>query len=314
MILNVSGRCDVCAFYSKWFYSRLKAGYVDVRNPFNPHQISRILLNKENIECIVFCTKNPIPMLKRLNEIDIPYVFHITLTSYHNDIETDVPNKKEIIEAIRFLSNKIGKDKVIVRYDPILLSDRYTIEYHEKAFDSLLKQVSGYIHTCVISFVDMYKNTKENQKDMKLIHMNEGQMKEIGKRFGKIGKKYNIHIQTCAEKIDLSEYNIHNKPCFDKEEIEKWIGYSLSFTTSKGVRNNCACIPTVDIGDYNCCYHGCKYCYANYDKILLNKNRDKHHVDSSILLGRLEKEDVITIRKNHVKRNKISTISQEKLL
>lgn len=301
MILNVSGRCDICAFYSDWFFHRLKEGYVDVRNPYNEHQISRILLDVENIDMILFCTKNPIPMLHRLEEIKFPYVFHITLTPYHEEIETNVPNKKEIIKAIQYLSNKIGKDKVIVRYDPILLSKRYTILYHEKAFASLCEQLSGFVENIIISFVDMYKNTREHAKEMELSTITIKQMEEIAKRFSNVAKKYQIKVQTCAESVDLTKYGIYNLPCFDKEVIENWIGYQIK-TTNKGVRNNCACIPTVDIGDYNCCFHGCKYCYANYDMNLLEKNKKRHDKTASILLGKLGEEDSITIRKNNVKK------------
>ena len=119
MILFVSGRCDIPAFYTPWFFHRLKEGYVNVRNPYDPHQISRIFLDEKNIDAILFCTKNPLPMLSRLDEIPFPFLFHITLTAYHKDIERHVPDKTKIIEGIKKLSEKIGKDKVIVRYDPV---------------------------------------------------------------------------------------------------------------------------------------------------------------------------------------------------
>ena len=145
MILFVSGRCDIPAFYSTWFFNRLQEGFVDVRNPFNPHQISRIYLNEQNIDGILFCTKNPIPMMNRLEEVPFLYQFQITLTPYHEDIEEHVASKKEIVNAVREMSLRLGKDRVIVRYDPILLTPKYTVEYHRRAFEKLCSQLEGWM-------------------------------------------------------------------------------------------------------------------------------------------------------------------------
>ena len=123
MILNISGRTDIVAFYTKWFMNRYKEGYVDVRNPFNNKLVSRI--NFRNVDAILFCTKNPIPILKEIPKIKKPIIFHVTLTPYKEDIEPNVPDKKQIIEAIKKISDIIGKDKIIVRYDPIFLNDKY---------------------------------------------------------------------------------------------------------------------------------------------------------------------------------------------
>ena len=142
MILFVSGRCDIPAFYSEWFFNRLNEAFVDVRNPYNEHQISRIILDGTYIDCILFCTKNPIPMLDRLDEIRFPYLFHVTLTGYHRDIEPGIPDKRAIVQAVKKLSEKIGRERVIIRYDPILITPRYQPTYHEKAFP-LEKRTDG---------------------------------------------------------------------------------------------------------------------------------------------------------------------------
>lgn len=297
MILNISGRTDICAFYSEWLMNRFKEGYVDVRNPFNEHSISRIYLNKENIDAILFCTKNPIPMLKYLDEIPFPYIFHITLTPYHKEMESNVIDKKEVIKAIQEISKKIGKERAVLRYDPILLNDKYTIAYHKKAFESLCIQLNGYIQTCVISFVDMYKNTRKNIEQMHLIELTNDKIETLCESLSEIAKKNNIQIQTCAEDIDLRKYDIYNKPCFDKEEIECILNITIRGNINKGVRNNCACMETVDIGDYNSCMHYCRYCYANYDEIQVNKRIKMHDPTSSVLLGKVNAEDQIHIRK-----------------
>lgn len=296
MILFVSGRCDIPAFYSKWFYNRLKEGFVDVRNPFNPHQISRIYLNEQNIDCILFCTKNPIPMMSRLDEIPFPYIFHVTFAPYHQDIECNITNKKAILKAIKELSYRLGKDRVIVRYDPILLTPKYTIEYHKKAFEKLCKELNGYVNHIIISFVDLYKNTKENQSTMQMLKLEEKEMIEIAKVLGPIAKQNDIRVTTCAENIDLRTYNIEKGLCVDRKELEKIVHHSLDHIKGKGVRAQCACMQTVDIGDYNCCAHGCKYCYANYNSSLIQDRMKLHDSNSSVLLGHIGKEDHIVIR------------------
>ena len=296
MILFVSGRCDIPAYFSSWFFHRLQEGFVDVRNPYDAHQISRIILDQANIDAIIFCTKNPIPMLHRLSEISFPYIFHITLTPYHQDIEPHVLHKKEIIQAIQQLSKMIGKQRVIVRYDPILLNYKYTIAYHEKAFEKVCQQLSLYVDCIIISFVDMYKNTLENMKRMHLQPLGSEEMIEVGKRLGAIGKRYGIRIQTCAEVCDLSAYGIEQGLCIDKKAMEELVGYALP--NKKGVRPQCQCMETVDIGDYNCCFHGCLYCYANYDAKQVAHRIKLHDPKSSVLLGHITEKDNIVVRKD----------------
>ena len=153
MILNVSGRTDIVAFYSDWFMKRLQEGFVDVRNPFNPKLISRIYF--EDVDAIVFCTKNPIPILNHLKEIEKPILFQITLTPYKNDIEVNVPSKKLIIEAIKEVSRLVGIDSCSVRYDPILLNDKYDVDYHKRAFERMCSLLEGSVKQIIVSFVDM---------------------------------------------------------------------------------------------------------------------------------------------------------------
>jgi len=161
MILNVSGRTDVVAFYAKWFMNRYKEGYVDVRNPIYPKSVSRIYF--EDVDAILFCTKNPIPILGHLKEIDKPILFYVTLTLYKNDIEPNVPNKKQIIEAIKKISDIVGIDNLYVRYDPIFISKKYNLEYHIKAFGKMCTLLNGYVKNIIISFIDDYKNVRKNK-------------------------------------------------------------------------------------------------------------------------------------------------------
>jgi len=295
MILFVSGRCDIPAYYSAWFFQRLKEGFVDVRNPYNPHQISRIPLSVANVDALLFCTKNPMPLLPRLDEIPFPYLFHVTVTPYHRDIEPYVPNKKEVIQAVKQLSERIGKDRVVVRYDPILLSDRYDIAYHGKAFEKLVKSLHGAVDTIIISFVDMYKNTRMHKNSMYMLPMSEKDMRQLGKVIGSIAMRYGIRVQTCAEGIDLSAYGVQQGACVSKELMEHLLQHPYEAPKGAPLRN-CKCIPTVDIGDYNACANLCKYCYANYDENAIRQRMRTHDPLSSVLLGHITKEDVITVR------------------
>lgn len=296
MILFVSGRCDIPAFYSEWFINRLKAGFVDVRNPYDSHQISRIPLTKGNVDALLFCTKNPQPMLKRLHEIQLPYLFHITLTSYHNDLEPHVPDKQSIIRSIQTLSQQIGKERVIVRYDPILLNSRYTIDYHQKAFASLLKQLAPYINTVIFSFIDLYKNTQRHQKELDLQPLTDSQMRQLAQVLSDIARPYGIMLQTCGESIDLSDYGIKNGACISKQLMEALLKRPYDPPIGKAVRA-CNCLPTVDIGDYNACPHFCRYCYANYEEQTVKERCITHDPEASVLLGQITPEDHITVRK-----------------
>nr|WP_233131271.1 DUF1848 family protein [Ileibacterium valens] len=132
MIINISSRTDIPAFYSEWLRNRLNAGFFDVRNPFNPKMVSRIHL--KDADAIMFCTKNPIPIIPLLSRIQIPILMDVTVTPYHQNIEPGLPDKRKIIEAIREISTIVGPDHMAVRYDPIFISERYTIDYHIRAF------------------------------------------------------------------------------------------------------------------------------------------------------------------------------------
>ena len=301
MILFVSGRCDIPAFYSEWFFHRLKEGYVDVRNPYNEHQISRILLCEENIDCILFCTKDPRPMLRRLDEIPFPYLFHITLTGYHADIEPGVRDKGGILRAICELSKSIGRQRVIVRYDPILLTKRYDVSYHRRAFEAICEQLAGYVDTYIISFVDFYKNTRRHAAQLGILAMEDSMMRAVAKEIGAVAKRYGVRVQTCAEAIDLRSFGIEQGACVDREDLKRRLGAEILLPVGKGVRMQCNCLPTVDIGDYNACAHACAYCYANYDERRIRQNMQRHDPKSSLLLGHLDEQDRITVRRDQKK-------------
>lgn len=293
MIINISGRTDIVAFYTPWFMNRYKEGFVDVRNPFNPHQISRIYFDK--VDLIVFCTKNPKPILNYIKEINKPILFFVTLTPYKKDIEPNVIEKKDVIESIKYLSNIIGKENIIIRYDPIFISDKYTIEYHIKAFSKICLLLHNYVDKIIISFLDEYKNVIKNYNILNYKQFSENDYKEIGKNFGEIAKQYNMIVQTCCEQRNLSEFGFSIGDCISND-----LAYKLTGKTYKKWKarksENCNCVKMIDIGVYNSCKHYCKYCYANYDEQKVKYNYNNHNVNSSLLIGNIKDDDIIKIK------------------
>lgn len=300
MILSVSQRCDIPAFFSKWFYQRIKEGYADVRTPFDPNLVHRVNLSRENVDLIVFMSKNPLPMMDRLDELNgYNCCFQITITPYHSDIE-NVQNKKKIIEAVQYLSQRYGNHAAVVRYDPILLNRRYTIEYHKSAFAKLCKQLAGFIDTIIFSFIDEYKNTRRHKSELQLIQIGDAQMIEIAKGLAEIANQYNIHLQTCGERIDLDSLGIQKGSCISGSLFKAFdihTAYPLAKTRGEG----CDCLAYTDLGAYNCCVNGCKYCYANYDETMIKTNMYHHDPMSSMLIGYLKPEDKLIDKRQKVK-------------
>lgn len=294
MILNISGRTDIVAFYQEWLKNRFKEGYVDVRNPFYKTMISRIYF--KDVDGIVFCTKNPINLLKLVDEIKIPSIYHITLTPYKKDIEPNVPPKGKIIEAIKKLSKKVGKDKIWIRYDPVFLNDVYTLDYHIKNFDRMCELLEGYTQKIIISFLDIYQNVRYNMCYLKPKTLTENDYELIGRSFSNSAKKYGMTVQTCAEKRNLGEYGFKVSDCVTKEVAGILTG-KKNFRTWTARKNKCKCVSMVDIGEYNTCMHMCRYCYANYNETNVKENIKKHDPSSSLLMGNISDSDVVKIRK-----------------
>lgn len=292
MILNVSGRTDIVAFYTKWFMRRYKEGYVDVRNPFYKTQVSRIYF--QDVDLILFCTKNPRPIIPYLKEINKKIVFHITITPYKKDIEPNV-DKNQLIASIKKVSEILGRDRIFIRYDPIFINEKYTLNYHLKAFERLCHLLFGYTNHIIVSFLDDYKNVRKNIGKLNPKILTKDDYEQIGKSFSEIASKYHMSVQTCAEEETLFEYGFIKEDCMSKSLAKKLTGKNYKKGTFRGKK--CACVEMVDIGVYNTCSHFCKYCYANFDETQVQKNKLNHHPTSSLLIGTLNSEDIIKVRK-----------------
>ncbi len=299
MILSASRRTDIPNYYSDWFINRIKEGFLYVRNPMNAHQISRIDLSPDVVDCIVFWTKNPANMIEKLEHLkNYVYYFQFTLTGYGKDVEPNLPDKREeLIPTFKRLSQKIGKEKVIWRYDPILISRRYTTDYHLKAFEEIASNLADYTEKVMISFVDFYSKTQRNAREIDIRQMTNEEMISLAGEMAQIASKYNLIIETCAEQINLQEAGIQHGSCIDKKLIERILGCKLIVEKDKNQRGECGCFESVEIGAYNTCLNGCKYCYANFNDNKVKDNVKLYDRDSALLCGNITSDDRITDRK-----------------
>ncbi|MBR5315264.1 MAG: DUF1848 domain-containing protein [Firmicutes bacterium] len=292
MILNTGNRTDIPAFYSEWFCNRLREGYVFVRNPYNPQQVTRYLLEPETVDCITFCTKNPEPMLDKLHHlVGYRQFWAVTITPYGTDVEPNVPPKEEVMTSFCTLSEAVGKKCVCWRYDPIFITEKYSIDFHIAAFEQMTSELAGHTEQCVISFLDLYEKTKRNFPEGKPVA--KEQRETIGKAFAEIGRKHGIKIYSCAEGTELESYGIDCSGCQSKAVLEHAIGLPIEVPKSAMTRKECQCILGSDIGAYNSCGHGCLYCYANADKETVEDNLLQHNPKSPFLIGDFLDGDVI---------------------
>lgn len=292
MILNTGSRTDIPAYYSDWFYNRIKEGYVLVRNPYYPAQVTRYRLSPDVVDVLVFCTKNPEPMLARLKELaEYTCFWFVTITPYGKEIEPYVPEKEKVLESFRKLSEQVGNSKMSWRYDPVFITEKYSIEYHIEQFGKMADFLAGYTNQCVVSFIDLYEKTRRNFPNGKAVSPEE--QERLINAISQIAKENNMQIHLCCENKALIRENVDAEGCLTKEVLENAIRCRLDVPKKKYARQECNCLLGADIGMYNTCGHGCLYCYANYDAKTVAENRKRHDVNSPFLIGYGREEDVI---------------------
>lgn len=294
MIINTGARSDTVALYSKWLLNRFKEGYVLVRNPLFPSKITRYELNPKVVDCVVFCSKNYKPILPHLHQITqrFPTYFHYTITGYEEDIEPRVPKISKSIQTLIELSKLVGKQRIAWRYDPILLTPKYDISYHIKTFREIALSVAPYIDRCIFSFVEMYKRLDYLIPD--LIALSEEDKDILAKNLGGIAKELGIHLQTCGKSGDFSSYGISHSACVTLKVLAQANDLEFKELKHKGLREGCGCVESRDIGIYDSCSLGCKYCYANKNPQKSMQNYKTHDPNSPLLLGEVREGDTIT--------------------
>ncbi len=292
MIINTGQRTDIPAFYAEWFANRLREGFVCVRNPYNPTQVSRYRLDPAVVDVIGFCTKNPAPMFPYMDLLeDFGQYWFVTITPYGRDIEPNVPDKHRLLEDFRKLSGTVGTDAVGWRYDPILLSERYTPEYHLRAFEQIAEALEGYTKTAVISFIDLYPKVSRNFPEAEEVPA--AMRIELGREIIRIASAHGMTVKPCAEGTELAAYGADCGGCMRITDYEKAIGKRLNAPKRKGARAECACYLSCDIGAYNTCRHLCRYCYANAEPSVVMENSRLHDPGSPFLIGNYREGDVI---------------------
>ncbi len=294
MIIQTGMRTDIPAFYHEWLLNRIKEGYVLVRNPYNPGSVTRYRLSPDVVDLIVFCTKNPKPMLSHMDVLQ-PYgqYWFVTITPYGKEIEPNVPKKEQVMESFQKLSGIAGIDSVGWRYDPILINKEYSVEWHIAEFERMARTLSGYTKTCVISFIDIYNKVKRNFPEAEAV--SKADRLAIGRELIPIAGRYGMTIKPCAEGKELEPYGADCSGCMTVSAFETALHKYLNAPKKKNNQRNgqCACLLGVDIGAYDTCGHLCRYCYANTNAAVVKGNRKKHNPQSPFLLGDSMHGDVI---------------------
>ena len=308
VIISASRATDIPAFFPTWFSNRLKAGYMRWTNPFNATQVQYLSFKKTRV--IVFWSKNPRPLFRYLPEIDekgVNYYFQFTLNDYEKEgLEPNLPPLLQRAESFRELAERVGKKRVIWRFDPLILSDAVTIDVLIDRISSLADLLQGYTEKLVISFADIrqYRHVQNNlaRQEMNYREFSLEQMTGFAERLSQLNREWGLKIVTCAEEITLA--GIEHNRCIDDtllvelfrndNELMSYLGYGpdlfgerppLPYRKDKGQRKACGCIVSKDIGTYNTCNHLCAYCYANRSGTAVQNNLKKHNPASETLIA-----------------------------
>lgn len=298
MIISASRRTDVPRFHVEWMVNRVREQYVDVRNPLFPSQVSRYSLSPDVVDGIVFWTKDPEPMLDRLDEFsDYSYYFQFSLTSYGKDVESGLRNKYDLIETFKQLSGIIGPERVMWRFDPILLNEKYSLDYQLRAFNTIASELNGSTKKVTISFIDEYRfGGRSIYESVNTSGISADQQNYLAERMSAIAHENGMKIDTCAEAIDLERCGIHHARCVDSRVFERLDNCKLSrlktryeeLSKDKAQRKECCCIESIDIGWPNTCANGCKYCYATPNPDRLRETMAACDPKSSLLCGYID--------------------------
>lgn len=267
MIISASRRTDIPALYADWFYRRLAEGEVLVPGPVNPKQVRRVSLRREDVDGFVFWSKNPGPMTGRLDRLEgIPFYFQFTLTPYGQDIEPGPPPVGQRIDTLLRLSDRIGPERVIWRYDPVFLNPDWSLDRHEERFGEMVRVFHGAVRQCTFSFLDRYRKIEGALARLGVLPWTQDTMQEMAHRMARIGHAAGMTLETCAEEIDLSCLGIGHARCVDAGLLEGLAGDKPVVKSARKDPNQraaCGCAASADIGMYHTCIHGCAYCYAN---------------------------------------------------
>ena len=295
MIISASRRTDIPAFYSKWFINRIHAGFCCVVNPMNAHQVSRVSLKPEDVTAIVLWSKNPAPLIPSLPILDsmgYRYYFQYTLNDYSTDLEGRLPPLGKRLDTFKSISDKIGQQRTIWRYDPIIFSDSLDERYHLESFDKIASELKGRTNRVMISILDMYDKVNNRLKKqgeyINTIYSPDppaGKLMAFLKEIHDIAERNGMEIFSCAEETDFNDAGIQHGHCIDADLIHQLWQLPVKFKKDKGQRKACGCSVSKDIGSNNTCLHECIYCYSTMSLELSRKRYKQHDPTSPFLWG-----------------------------
>ncbi|HIT53518.1 MAG TPA: DUF1848 domain-containing protein [Candidatus Fimivicinus intestinavium] len=283
MILSASRRTDLPALYGEWLMGRLRAGFALVPGPRSPHTLRRVTLTPDVVDCIVFWSKNPQPFLRFLPEIErmgYPFYFQFTLNPYNGEVERCLPPLRERLEIFHRLSAQIGPERLVWRYDPVIVAERYPPGWHVEQFDRLCAVLHRDTCRCVFSFFDRYA------KDQSGFYEADGaSMRTVAQGFSQIAAQYGLPLFACSEPVDLSGYGIQHAACIDAALVEQVIGCPVKDRKDPNQRPLCGCMESVELGSYDSCTNGCVYCYANQGLERARRRLQQNDPRSPLMIG-----------------------------
>jgi len=294
MIISASRRTDIPAFYAKWFINRIRVGYCTVPNPFNPKQVSRISLRPEDVDVIVFWTRFPGPLMPFLNELDergYRYYFLYTLMNNPKVLEPKSPSHRKSLHIFKRLSNRIGSEKMIWRYDPIMFTSMTDVAFHREAYQRIATELKGHTARSIISVVDIYRKAGKRLAllEKEGVHLVTPSKEAFGRFMADISataRMNGMKIQSCAEASGLEMYGIGPGKCVDDRLIRYVFGSDVTHVKDPSQRSLCGCVASRDIGMYDTCLFGCVYCYATNHFDRAKDRYRKSHPDSPSLTDR----------------------------
>lgn len=294
MIIGTGQRTDTVQYYTPWLLNRFEEGFVFVRNPLFPHKVTRYELDPAVVDCVEFCSKNYAPILPRLHEITSRFNthFHYTITAYGPDLEPGVPDIDTSVDTLLVLEEQVGAKRICWRYDPVLIWGPYTVERHLEPFGHLCNRLAGHVDRCIFSFVEMYRKLADTFPELEPV--SDAQKEELARGMGEIAARHGIWIQTCATRESYERYGIHRSGCSTLAMLGEANGVTFRDLKHRGIRHDCGCFEARDIGAYDTCPNGCRYCYATKSADRARANYAAHNPDSPFLLGGFEPGDEIS--------------------
>lgn len=259
----MSRRTDVPAFYGDWFWNRLRAGFVQSVNPYNRNQRRLVELGPEAVDGFVFWSKNPAMFLGDLAPL-APYAWYLqcTVTPYGPELEPGVPPAEAVMEMLEGLAGRVGRERLVWRYDPVLLAGEMTPEWHAERFGRMARRLAGVVSGCVFSFYDRYAGAEKRLHGLAFADDQPARLQTAALLAGQ-AQAVGLPLYTCAEARDYSGLGIRRSACIDAGRLSLLAGRALEAAKDPNQRPGCGCVRSIDIGSYDTCPAGCLYCYAN---------------------------------------------------